>query len=131
MHKRMLFVCCSLLVLTLTANCGGGETTSNVPPAGDGAGAPAGAAAPAANAEVTGKIAFEGTAPMPARIQTSSDPNCKGTVTSEQVIVSDGGLENVIVYVKSGLPAGASYPTPTEAIEIDQKDCHYIPHVFT
>jgi len=128
----MLFVCCSLVVLALAANCGGG-TTSNVPP--PPADAPAGGApAPAANSEVKGKIGFEGTAPTPAKIQMSADPYCAShstMPTAEDVVVSDGGLENVIVYVKSGLPAGASYPTPTEAVEIDQHDCHYVPHVFT
>jgi hypothetical protein len=132
MQKRMLFVCCSLLVLALAANCGGGETTTNVPPpAGGDHAAPAAAPASAANAEVMGKITFDGAAPTPAKIQTSADPNCKETLTSEEVVVSDGGLENVIVYVKSGLPAGASYPAPTSAVEIDQHNCHYEPHVFT
>jgi hypothetical protein len=135
MQKRMLFVCCSLLILALAANCGGGTTSNVPPPVGDAGTAPAGgAAAPAANSEVMGKVAFEGTAPVPAKIQMSADPYCAShsqMPTSEEVVVSDGGLENVIVYVKSGLPAGVSYPTPTTAVEIDQHDCHYVPHVFT
>jgi hypothetical protein len=64
----------------------------------------------------------------------SSDPYCQQKAseypTLETVKVSDGGLENVIVYISSGAPAGP-YPTPTEAKEIDQQNCHYIPHVFT
>ena len=50
---------------------------------------------------------------------------------TETVKVSDGGLENVIVYVKAGLPAGATFATPADAVTIDQHDCHYVPHVFT
>ena len=49
----------------------------------------------------------------------------------ETVKVSDGGLENVIVFVSSGLPAGATFATPATPIEINQQNCHYIPHVFT
>jgi plastocyanin len=132
MHKRMLFVC-SLLVLLLAANCGGGETTSDLPPAPVG-----GAAGPVfdmatATAGVTGKIVFDGAAPAPARIQMSADPYCASHSTnavSEEVVVNDGGLDNVIVYVKSGVPAG-NFPTPTETVTIDQKDCHYTPHVLT
>jgi plastocyanin len=132
MHKRMLFVCSALLVFALAVNCGGGETTSNLPPAPVGGGAPTFDMA-TANAGVTGKIVFEGTPPTPAKIQMTADPYCASHSTnavSEEVVVNDGGLDNVIVYVKSGLPA-ATFPTPTETVMIDQKDCHYTPHVLT
>ena len=133
MHKRTLFVCSSLLVLVIAANCGGGGGTTEIPPP------PAGSAAgptfdmSKVNATVTGKIVFEGTAPAPARIQMSADPYCQShsnNAVSEEVLVSEGGLENVIVYVKSGVPSG-TFATPTETIQIDQKDCHYVPHVLT
>jgi hypothetical protein len=128
-----MFVCSSILVLALAVSCGGGgDQTTNLPPAAPG-GAPAGgAAAPAANATVTGKIAFEGTAPPNEKIQMSADPYCQQhnpNAMTETVKVSDGGLENVIVFVKNA-PAG-NYPAPTEPVMIDQHDCHYIPHVFT
>jgi plastocyanin len=45
------------------------------------------------------------------------------------VLVANGGLENVFVYVKDGL--GTYYfETPTETIKLDQKGCRYTPHVF-
>jgi hypothetical protein len=63
----------------------------------------------------------------------SADPYCaqnsKNPLT-EEVIVSDGGLENVILYISSGLTE-TNFPTPTTELLIDQKECHYIPHVFT
>lgn len=135
MHKRVLFVCSSILALALAASCGGGGGETNLPPAAPGGGAPAAGTfdMSKANADVTGKIAFEGTAPAPQKVQMTADPYCAShsqNPTLEDVKVSDGGLENVIVYVKSGLPS-ATFATPAEAIEIDQHDCHYIPHVFT
>ena len=134
MHKRALYIGSLILVLVLAAACGGGgEQTSNLPPAAPG-GAPAGGGnVPAATATLTGKIVFDGTPPANERIQMSADPYCAShsqMPMAETVKVSDGGLENVIVYVKSGAP-NASYPVPTEPVLIDQKDCHYVPHVFT
>jgi hypothetical protein len=132
MHKRTLILCALLLASSLVAACGGGEK-SGEPPLPPG-GAPA-VEAPKATAMVTGKIAFEGTPPPNEKVQMSADPYCQTKAatypTLETVKVSDGGLENVIVYVSSGLPAGAKYPAPSSPMEIDQQNCHYIPHVFT
>jgi hypothetical protein len=134
MRNRLMFVCSSILVLALAVSCGGGgnETPSLPPAAGGGAPAGGGAAAPAGNATVTGKIAFEGTAPPNEKIQMSADPYCQQhnpAAVAETVKVTDGGLENVIVFVKNA-PAG-SYAAPTDPVMIDQHDCHYVPHVFT
>jgi hypothetical protein len=88
-----------------------------------------------ATATVKGKITFEGTPPPNEKVQMSSDPYCQTKAanypTLETVMVKDGGLENVIVHVTSGLPTGVRYQTPSQAVEVDQQNCHYIPHVFT
>ena len=138
MHKRAFLFCASLLVLSLATACGGGGSGDTaLPPAPTGGGAASGPTfdMSKANATVSGKISFEGTPPPNDKVQMSSDPYCQQHAadypTVETVKVSDGGLENVIVYVSSGLPAGQSYAMPTEAIEINQQSCHYIPHVFT
>src|SRR5438552_666974 len=138
MHKPLLFFCASLLVVALVAGCGGGGGETNAPPPPAGGGAPAGGAAfdmSKANASVTGKISFEGTPPPNDKIQMSADPYCAQHAaqnpTTETVLVNDGGLENVIVYVSSGLPSGVTYATPTNSVEITQENCHYAPHVFT
>jgi hypothetical protein len=87
-----------------------------------------------ANATVAGKVSFEGTPPPNERAQMSSDPFCAKNAanyqTLETVQVKDGGLKNVILHVSSGLPA-ATFTPPSTPIEIDQQNCHYIPHVFT
>jgi hypothetical protein len=136
MHKRTLFLCASLLAVALVAGCGGGGNSNEIPPAPAGGGAAAGPVfdMSKATATVSGKISFEGTPPPNDKIQMSADPYCgqhaADNPTAETVKVSDGGLENVIVYVSKGLPAGTSY-APLAPAEINQQSCHYIPHVFT
>jgi hypothetical protein len=137
MHKAPLFFCASLLVVALVAGCGGGGGETNAPPPAAGGGAPGGATFDMSKATgtVAGKISFDGTPPPNDKIQMSADPYCAQHAaqnpTTETVLVSDGGLDNVIVYVSSGLPSGVSYATPTNAVAITQENCHYIPHVFT
>src|SRR5262245_18855597 len=129
MQKKLVFVCSLSLALLLGA-CRGSEP--DIPTGGGTPGATTGTPAPPSTATLSGKIAFDGTAPAPAKIQMSADPYCSSHAQSpvtEDVKVSDGGLENVIIYVSSKVDA--SFPTPTEPVEIDQQNCHYIPHVFT
>src|SRR5258707_726723 len=116
MHKRTLFLCASLLVAALVAGCGGGGTSGAVPPVPPGGG-PTGAPTfdmSKATGTVSGKISFEGTPPANDKIQMSADPYCgqhaADNPTAETVKVSDGGLENVIVFVSGGLQP-ASYAT--------------------
>ena len=135
MYKRTLLLCASLLIVALGAGCGGGSS-SDIPPAPAG-GAPAGGPAVDTSkntATVTGKITFDGTPPPNDKVQMSSDPYCQMHAadypTAETVEVKDGGLENVIIFISSGVAPG-SYPAPTTPVEIVQQNCHYIPHVFT
>jgi hypothetical protein len=90
---------------------------------------------PGATATISGKISFEGVPPENSPVQMFSDPYCQmhsaDYPTLETVKVSDGGLENVIIYVSSGLAPGVSYKAPATPIELDHLNCHYIPHVFT
>jgi hypothetical protein len=137
MQKRTLFLCASLLVAALVAGCGGSKSDEPGGPAGGDTGGAGGGPTfdmSKVNATVTGKINFMGTPPPNDKIQMSSDPYCNMHAadypTAETVKVSDGGLENVIVFVSMGAPA-ATYPTPTTPVEINQQNCHYIPHVFT
>jgi hypothetical protein len=122
----------------MVAACGGGGETNAPPPPPSAGGATAGGNTfdmSKANATVSGKISFEGTPPPNDKVQMSSDPYCQQHAadypTVETVKVSSGGLENVIVFVSTGLPAGAAYAPATDSVEINQENCHYIPHVFT
>ena len=128
------------VAVTLVAACGGGTNQSqNSVPATSGAAAPAAApAAPAtvdtANAgAVAGKVTFAGTPPAPTPIKLSSDPYCQkanpGLATETEVIGKDGAVENVFIYVKDGL-GNQAFPAPAEPVTLDQKGCHYTPHVL-
>jgi hypothetical protein len=44
-----------------------------------------------------------------------------------QLRVKDGGLADVLVYVKSGI--SGTYPAPADPVVLDQKGCDYSPHM--
>jgi len=133
---RLSLAACAAAALLVA--CGGGnQNQQNSVPASSGAAAPAAPAAPAVDpaiaATVTGKVKFEGTAPAPQPIKLSSDPYCQkanpGLTTETEIVGKDGSVENVFVYVKDGL-GNRTFPTPSQPVVLDQKGCHYTPHVF-
>lgn len=125
----MLAAVCAVAV---TAACGSDSSTSQKPSSP--------AAAPDAKkvdtataATITGKVVLDGNPPAPTVIKTDSDPVCAGSnkdgLKSETFVVDNGGLENVFVYIKDGLGNKYLFDTPTEPVKLDQKGCHYVPHV--
>ena len=129
MRKSLLI----LSLLSLLAYAGCGKSDDPFKDFGPGPGGNAGGAAPVAtNATVKGKIVFDGAAPMPKKIPTTSDPGCKNSdLVTEDTVVSDGGLENVIIYVSGGDIQGKTFPTSKEPKTLDQHGCHYVPHALT
>lgn len=96
---------------------------------------------PAARAEDGGVI--RGTVKWTAKkipkqrvLSTSGDKICEkmhanSPLLSEKIVVNaNKTVQNVFVYIKSGLPAGREWKTPEETITVDQKGCRYEPHVF-
>lgn len=79
-------------------------------------------------ATIGGSVTFDGTPPKPKRIDMSNDPGCKGEAASEQVVVDDGHLANVLVYVKGGL-GGRTFAPPKQSVTIKEVGCQYVPHV--
>lgn len=124
----------ALALAVAAAACGGGNEPATT------GGSPAPAATPAAStvdpataATITGTIKLEGEAPKPELIKMNADPVCmregKGQ-TTEFIVAGEGGaLQNVFVYVKDGL-GNRTFQAPTQAVVLDQKGCHYRPHVF-
>jgi hypothetical protein len=96
--------------------------------------AQSGTAGPTGNATISGVIHFTGAAPANPKIDMSQESACQGKYTTPptdpQYVIKDGKLGNVFVYVKSGLPANATYPTPATKDTIDQNGCLYHPRVF-
>lgn len=124
--------------------CGGGEAPKEAPKAeapkaeATKAEAPAaakaeGSAAALGQASISGKVTFDGTVPPAEKVKVSADPVCQAAhkdapLEKQAILVKDGGLANVVVYVKSG--ATGTFPPPTQAVELNQKGCNYEPHVL-
>jgi plastocyanin len=112
-----------ILALTLGAACGKDGK--------EGAAAPAAPLWKASGNEgnVTGVINFTGAVPAAKKLDMSSDSKCEGVNFLDDAVVKDGKLQNVFIFVKSGLPQ-ASFETPTGAVTLDQRGCKYTPRVL-
>lgn len=127
---RRLILGAVLVVL----GCGGGDAgDASSAASGDAAGGAADTG-PRGSGKISGTVSFTGTAPTNPAIDMSEEQACaakhEGGVRDPQYVVNDGKLGNVFVHVKSGLPAGASYAAPSEAVVLDQDGCLYEPRVF-
>lgn len=80
----------------------------------------------AAAGEVRGRILYSGTPPAPRALEVTKDRAvCGESAEDEGVLVSDGGLANVVVRIAApGSPA-----PPVEAV-LDQRGCRFVPHVL-
>lgn len=122
----------TLLALLLLAACNKKENTEQSTNNMAQQAAPAPAATPidpATVATVSGTVKFDGTAPKPSKIDMSQDPACKGANEAENVVVEDGDLANVFVYVKDGL-GNRTFDVPKDPVTLDQQGCKYHPHVL-
>ena len=119
-------------VIPFVTACGGGTSEAPAPTAAPAAAKPAGSASGTGTASVAGKIVFEGEAPAALKVQVKGDAKCaamhKDGLEKQPVKVKDGGLAEVLVYVKSGI--SGSYPAPTQAALLDQQGCNYKPLVM-
>jgi hypothetical protein len=145
----------SALALSATAmlisGCGGGasaQPTVRFLPSQPGGAAAASATASSAEtpgpaAETTGsggvgtlkgKVVYQGgdlkLPPLYAQGSAPKDPSVCGVhaIPDEAVVVNDGGLANVFIYL--GKAPKGSYETPSEPVVFDQKNCIFMPHVL-
>ncbi len=114
----------ALAFLFAAAGCGNGVGNEPLAPPVD----------PATAATITGTVTFAGTPPALRPIDMSAAPACvkanpTPVVPPELVTGANGGLANVVVYVKSGL-GHYRYPAPQTPVILDQKNCMYTPHVL-
>ena len=136
------------LALPIAVGCGGSKEEA---PSFDAGNAPAAtgtattaaaqtgttAAAPAVatgGATVSGKVTLAGNPPAMENLKMDADNYCKTNhptaVKSQEVVANNGGLQWALVFVKSGIPAGNTYPVPSDPVTLDQQGCMYSPHVF-
>jgi plastocyanin len=92
-----------------------------------------GAVTHAAAGDITGRVLFKGTPPKEVGVNMATDPKC-GALHTEPVftrfyVTEDGGLGDVLVYIKDGLEK-KDWPIPTEKVVLDQKGCEYVPYVL-
>jgi plastocyanin len=90
----------------------------------------------ASAATITGTVTYEGKVPNLKPIEMGADAACAkmhgNTPQPSDVLVLGPGntMANIMVNVAGGLPAGKTYPAPKDPVVMDQKGCHYEPHVF-
>lgn len=82
---------------------------------------------------ISGVVRFEGTPPEQSVAQLSGWAECasqhpQGNPPAGDVLVSDGNVQNALVYIKDGL-GNHVFATGTEPISLDQKGCLFLPRV--
>lgn len=119
--------------LSLSRSDVGAASESSAPPenaAATGVSLNAPVVAPGPRAEVRGLVKFEGVPPKGDKL--IMPPGCTSShrdqIYSNEVIVKDGRLKNVLVFISKGVE-GKSYPIPAQNVLLDQIDCLYEPRV--
>jgi plastocyanin len=84
-----------------------------------------------AGGTVAGKVTFEGAPPARKTIDFGAERQCALGHThppqQEDLVITDGAVQWVLVYVKDGLTG--EFPAPTEPVIVDQHGCLFLPHV--
>lgn len=78
---------------------------------------------------VSGVVSFEGTPPENKKLTLPSGcgPKSGGESRSNEVLVHNGRLENVLIVVKN--PPPTKTPPPSEELVLDQRGCTYHPRI--
>jgi hypothetical protein len=120
LSRRVIASFSLILAITLCAACGKEKATTPAAPVWK----------PSGNeGNISGVVNFTGAVPAPRKLDMSSDSKCEGDNFLDDVVVKDGKLRNVFIFVKSGLPQ-ATFQTPENEVTLDQKGCRYVPRVL-
>lgn len=106
-----------------------GESTTRS----DGASEPPRPIDPATVGRVTGRVLFVGTPPVQKPLAMGTDPACRDHAqppTTEKVVVTDGGLRDVYVFVARGHEGWIVPEPPAEPVVLSQHGCLYVPHAL-
>jgi plastocyanin len=98
------------------------------------------APAPAANAalpggSIEGRVHVHGRTPAPEPIRMGLDPIClevngAAPLNDTLVVSRDGFVANAFVYIAHGLDRTRAFPVPTDAVQLVQHGCRFVPHVL-
>lgn len=139
--RRILVLMLAAAMLSLMLACGGDDDDDDVAEEGGATTETAGTPYKSSGNEgsITGAISFTGEAPAPKPISMDADAACAQSnpnPQTEDVVVKDGKLANVLVYIKDGKTTegksigGFTFEVPATEVTLDQKGCRYIPHVL-
>mgnify|MGYP003579880102 CR=1 FL=1 len=137
--KVWLVLAIALSLLALGSACGGSKSPDTNVASGGGGGDATAAGYTGPTGSISGVVSYAGPAVTPRKIDTTADAACgkaNPNLTVDDTIVTDGKLANTFVYIREGTVDGGKkiadykWDTPTTAVQLDQKGCHYAPHVF-
>jgi len=89
-----------------------------------------------------GTVTFDGKPPSPKVIVTKDDPKVKEEYRavcaaeehfSEELLINKeagNGVANVVIYLRKAPEGYKAPPVPKDPVILDQKACHFIPHVL-
>ena len=82
---------------------------------------------------ISGSVHFEGPVPAQSVMQLGGWSECaaqhEGTVYAGDVLVTNGKLQNALVYIEDGLGERV-FAVPEEPVENDQKGCVFLPRIM-
>lgn len=127
MRQKQSCVPISICMFVLLSACGGGGQESTKP-------APQVTTLDMSTVgTISGVVRYEGTPPEQSVAQLSGWAECasqhpQGNPPAGDVLVSDGKVQNTLVYIKDGL-GNRVFATGTEPVSLDQKGCIFFPRV--
>lgn len=139
--RRLLVLLLSISLLSFALGCGKGDDDEAEDEDNSSETATAGTPYKPSGNEglIVGTVAFNGAAPASRPISMDADPACAASnpnAQAQDVVVHDGKLQNVFVYVKDGKTSDGksitafTFDPPAPAVVLDQKGCQYHPHVL-
>lgn len=89
----------------------------------------------ASEISIRGRVVFGGPRPPRRLIGMDSCPQCAqvtdGPLYDDSLVINDdGAIQNVVVSISAGLPAGARFSIPPVPVVLNQKGCMFRPHVI-
>lgn len=92
--------------------------------------------APAAGMDISGTVTLIGQPPPSTILKMGGNPECRvhtkgpgGTTSAKDVLVTNGLVQNVFIYIKEGLKIEGPYDVPKEPLVIGNTGCLYEPRV--